>query len=46
MTLKDVFVLCVVVRKRCKTCDHIFEGSTFTSNVPSKSIRLGVLASA
>ena len=31
-TLKGVFVLCVVCcgSKRCKTCDHIFVGSTFS----------------
>ena len=37
-TLKVVLVLCVaVVYKRCKTCDHIFVGSTFSSNVTGKS---------
>ena len=39
---------CVVCcgSKRCKTCDHILVGSTFTSNVTVNLIMLGVLARA
>ena len=43
---KGVGACVVVYSKICKTCDHIFVGSTFTSNVTVNHIISGVLARA